>query len=52
MRTAVRQAVEAATKKWGTLEERGIKTLTAVGYRTERFGLLKTGKRISRSNDG
>ncbi|MFE9766616.1 P-loop NTPase fold protein [Streptomyces sp. NPDC005808] len=51
MRTAVRQTVEATVKKWSNLEERSIKTLTAVGYRTERTGLLKMSQRISRSND-
>ncbi|CAL9448922.1 hypothetical protein SUDANB58_02410 [Streptomyces sp. enrichment culture] len=50
MGKAVREAVEASGKKWRSLEERGIKALTAVGYRTERTGLLRT-RRISRSND-
>ncbi|WP_046502344.1 KAP family P-loop NTPase fold protein [Streptomyces odonnellii] len=51
MGKAVREAVEASSKKWSSLGERGIKALTAVGYRTERIGLLRT-RRISRSNDG
>jgi energy-coupling factor transporter ATP-binding protein EcfA2/DNA-binding transcriptional regulator YbjK len=50
MGKAVREAVEASGKKWRSLEERGIKALTAVGYRTERTGLLRM-RRISRSND-
>lgn len=49
MGKAVRETVEASGHKW-RLEERGIKALTAVGYRTERTGLLRT-RRISRSND-
>ncbi|MFE4415495.1 P-loop NTPase fold protein [Streptomyces sp. NPDC056821] len=51
MRTAVREAVEASVKKWRGLEERGIKTLKAVGYSTERTGLLRLHERVSRSND-
>jgi hypothetical protein len=51
MRTAVRQAVEAGVKKWSNLEERDIRALRNVGYRTERTGLLKLRERISRTND-
>ncbi|MDF2271613.1 P-loop NTPase fold protein [Streptomyces coacervatus] len=50
MGKAVRETVEASGKKWRSLDERGIKALTAIGYRTERTGLLRT-RRISRSND-
>ncbi|MGQ4363560.1 P-loop NTPase fold protein [Streptomyces sp. SAS_272] len=51
MGKAVRTAVEASAKKWSSLEQRGIKALKAVGYSTERTGLLKLRERISRSND-
>ncbi|MFJ9706275.1 P-loop NTPase fold protein [Streptomyces sp. NPDC101234] len=47
----IREAVEASVKKWSNLEERGIRALKAVGYRTERTGLLRLRERISRSND-
>ncbi|MGN9758153.1 KAP family P-loop NTPase fold protein [Streptomyces sp. SD31] len=50
MRKIVREAVEVSVKEWKTLEDHGIKALTAVGYSTERTGLLRT-RRISRSND-
>ncbi|MGW7515477.1 KAP family P-loop NTPase fold protein [Streptomyces sp. NPDC054796] len=50
MRKTVREAVEASGEKWRNLEERGVKALTAVGYRTERIGLLRT-RRISRKDD-
>ncbi|WP_340382415.1 P-loop NTPase fold protein [Streptomyces sp. SS7] len=50
MGKAVRETVEASGKKWRGLEDRGIRALTAVGYRTERTGLLRS-RRISRSND-
>ncbi|MFJ6126339.1 P-loop NTPase fold protein [Streptomyces griseoviridis] len=49
---AVREAVEASGTKWSTLAQRGTKALKAVGYSTERTGLLKLRERISRSNDG
>ncbi|MEU0452440.1 MULTISPECIES: P-loop NTPase fold protein [unclassified Streptomyces] len=51
VRTSVRAAVEASSKKWPALEQRGTKALKAVGYTTERTGLLKLRERISRSND-
>ncbi|MFG2682402.1 transposase family protein [Streptomyces sp. NPDC048392] len=51
MGKAVREAVEASGKKRSSLEQRGTKALKAVGYSTERTGLLKLRERISRSND-
>ncbi|MGW1130291.1 KAP family P-loop NTPase fold protein [Streptomyces griseoluteus] len=51
MGKAVREAVEASGTKWSNLAQRGTKALKAVGYATERTGLLRLGVRISRSND-
>ncbi|MET9013980.1 P-loop NTPase fold protein [Streptomyces olivaceoviridis] len=51
MGKAVREAVEASGTKWNNLAQRGTKSLMAVGYSTERTGLLKLRERISRSND-
>lgn len=51
MRKAVREAVEASGTKWSNLAQRGTKVLKAVGYSTERTGLLNLRERISRSND-
>ncbi|MEU5439907.1 hypothetical protein [Streptomyces griseofuscus] len=51
MGKAVREAVEASGTKWSSLAQRGTKALKAVGYSTERTGLLKLRERITRSND-
>ncbi|MEV6758227.1 P-loop NTPase fold protein [Streptomyces sp. NPDC051214] len=51
MGKAVREAVQASGKKWSSLEQRGTKALKAIGYSTERTGLLSFRERISRSND-
>lgn len=51
MGKAVREAVEASGTKWSSLAPRGTKALKAVGYSTERTGLLRLRERISRGND-
>ncbi|MGW6793645.1 P-loop NTPase fold protein [Streptomyces chartreusis] len=51
MGKAVREAVEASGTKWSNLAQRGTKALKAVGYSTERTGLLKLRERISRRNE-
>ncbi|WP_369263544.1 hypothetical protein [Streptomyces sp. R35] len=50
VRTELRTAVAGASKRWQRLEQRGTTALKAVGYSTERTGLLRR-ERISRSND-
>ncbi|MFC5805357.1 hypothetical protein [Streptomyces formicae] len=51
MGKAVREAVEANGTTWSNLAPRGTKALKAVGYSTERTGLLRLRERISRGND-